>query len=84
MAHESFSGAILEPPRRHSAISSIKEFWYLPEMDVNDAGFEDDGSLLRLMVAGEERGFVALYRKYHSQSIGFLSRSVGSGMSRRR
>jgi hypothetical protein len=24
-------------------------------MDVNDADFEDDGSLLRLMVAGEER-----------------------------
>jgi RNA polymerase sigma-70 factor (ECF subfamily) len=33
-------------------------------MDVNETVFEDDRELLQLMSAGEERGFVALYRKY--------------------
>src|SRR5882672_5617064 len=70
MPNGGLSDAILEPSRRHRAIP-IKEFWCLPEMDVNDAGLEDDGKLLQLMIAGEERGFVALYRKYQSRVYRF-------------
>lgn len=43
----------------------------MPENDLNDADLEDDGKLLQLMIAGEERGFVALYRKYQSQVYRF-------------
>jgi RNA polymerase sigma-70 factor (ECF subfamily) len=35
-------------------------------MNVNDSGLEDDGKCLQLMIAGEERGFVSLYRKYQA------------------
>jgi len=48
-------------------------------MDVNDAGLEDDDvELLQLMTAGEERGFVALYRKYQSQVYRFALQISGS------
>jgi RNA polymerase sigma-70 factor (ECF subfamily) len=60
------SGVILEPFRPAEAISNIKELWCLPEMDVNESGAADDAKLLELMMAGEERGFVSLYRKYQS------------------
>src|SRR5580658_8061947 len=33
-------------------------------MDFNGAGLEDDRQLLQLMMAGEEQGFTAIYRKY--------------------
>ena len=36
-----------------------------------DGNLEDDGQFLRLMMAGEERGFVALYRKYQAQVYRF-------------
>lgn len=45
----------------------FKEFWRLPQMDDNEPVLEDDGELLQLMIAGEERGFVALYRKYQTR-----------------
>jgi RNA polymerase sigma-70 factor (ECF subfamily) len=35
-------------------------------MDVNETDLEEDGRLLQLMIAGEERGFVGLYRKYQA------------------
>jgi RNA polymerase sigma-70 factor (ECF subfamily) len=35
-------------------------------MEVNETGLEDDDELLQLMIAGEERGFVAIYRKYQA------------------
>ena len=35
-------------------------------MDVNRTDYDDDGQSLEQMMAGEERGFVALYRKYHA------------------
>jgi RNA polymerase sigma-70 factor (ECF subfamily) len=47
-------------------------------MDVNDVGLEDDGKLLQLMTAGEERGFVALYRKYHSRVYRFSLQVSGT------
>jgi RNA polymerase sigma-70 factor (ECF subfamily) len=56
----------LELFERTRAIPNIKEFWRLPEMEVNETGFEDDGELLQLMIAGEERGFVAIYRRYQA------------------
>jgi RNA polymerase sigma-70 factor (ECF subfamily) len=40
-------------------------------MDVNDPSLEDDGKLLQLMIAGEERGFVSLYRKYQARVYRF-------------
>lgn len=57
------TGLILEPLRRSLAIPNIKERWCLPEMDVKVADRADDRELLRLMMGGEEHGFVALYRK---------------------
>src|SRR5580700_244920 len=78
MLNEDLSDAILEPSRRRRAIPSIKELWCLPETDVNDAGLEDnDSELLRLMTAGEERGFVSLYRKYQSQVYRFALQISG-------
>lgn len=71
MRNVNFSNAILELPRGPREILCVKEFWCLPEMDLNDADLEDDGKLLQLMIAGEERGFVALYRKYQSQVYRF-------------
>jgi RNA polymerase sigma-70 factor, ECF subfamily len=62
---------ILEPFRRPTAIPSSKEFWCLPEMDVNNSDLEEDGKLLQLMIAGEERGFVSLYQKYQSRVYRF-------------
>src|ERR671937_2265235 len=62
---------ILEPFRQPRAIPNIKEFWCLPEMDVNDLELEEDGKLLQLMMAGEERGFAALYRKYQARVYRF-------------
>jgi RNA polymerase sigma-70 factor (ECF subfamily) len=55
---------VLEPFHQPEAIPNIKDFWCLPEMEVDDLELEDDGKLLQLMIAGEERGFVSLYRKY--------------------
>jgi len=79
MLDEDLSDTILEPSRRRRAIPSIKELWCLPETDVNDAGLEDnDGELLRLMTAGEERGFVSLYRKYQSQVYRFALQISGA------
>ncbi|HMJ23144.1 MAG TPA: RNA polymerase sigma factor [Terriglobales bacterium] len=62
---------ILEPFRRARAIPSINELGCLPEMDANDTGLEEDGKLLQLMIAGEERGFVSLYRRYQSRVYRF-------------
>lgn len=65
------SDLILEPFRRSRAIPTIKECWCSPEMDINDSDLEDDGRLLQLMIAGEERGFVSLYRKYQARVYRF-------------
>lgn len=40
-------------------------------MNVDDSGLEDDGQSLQLMLAGEERGFVSLYRKYQASVYRF-------------
>jgi len=40
-------------------------------MDAKVADLEDDGQSLQLMMAGEERGFVALYRKYQTSVYRF-------------
>ena len=77
MRKANFSNGILELSRGPREIPSVKEFWCLPEMDLNDAELEDDGKLLQLMIAGEERGFVALYRKYQSQVYRFSLRMSG-------
>jgi RNA polymerase sigma-70 factor, ECF subfamily len=68
---------ILEPLRLPLAISNVKRHWCLPEMDLNDADLEDDTRLLRLMVAGEERGFVDLYRKYQGPVYRFALQICG-------
>jgi len=77
MRKANFSNGILELSRGPREIPSVKEFWCLPEMDLNDAELEDDGKLLQLMIAGEERGFVALYRKYQSQVYRFSLQMSG-------
>jgi len=46
-------------------------------MDVNDA-VEDDGQLLHLMMAGQEQGFVALYRKYQGPVYRFTLHICGT------
>jgi RNA polymerase sigma-70 factor (ECF subfamily) len=43
----------------------------LIEQRRKDGNLEDDGQFLRLMMAGEERGFVTLYRKYQAQVYRF-------------
>lgn len=65
------SDKILEPFRLPRAIPNIKDFWCLPEMDVAHLEPEDDGKSLQLMIAGEERGFVSLYRKYQARVYRF-------------
>jgi RNA polymerase sigma-70 factor (ECF subfamily) len=66
MFNDRASALILEPFHRTRAIPSIKELWCPQEMDANGTDFDDDGQSLEQMMAGEERGFVALYRKYHA------------------
>jgi RNA polymerase sigma-70 factor (ECF subfamily) len=78
MPNESPSGAIVELSGRPRAIPNVKEFWCLRQMDVNEAVFEDDSYMLQLMIAGEERGFVALYRKYQSQVYRFAFQISGA------
>jgi len=46
-------------------------------MDLTDAAREDDGQLLQLMLAGEEQGFVALYRKYQGPVYRFALQICG-------
>jgi RNA polymerase sigma-70 factor, ECF subfamily len=76
--HDSvFTGPILEPLGLCRAIPSIKEHRRLRDMDVNDAGVENDGQLLHLMIAGEEQGFVALYRKYQGPIYRFALHICG-------
>jgi len=76
--HDSgLTGPILEPLGLCRAIPSINEDRRLPDMDVNHAGFEDDGQLLHLMIAGVERGFVALYRKYQGPVYRFALHICG-------
>jgi len=47
-------------------------------MDVNDSYLEDDGKLLQLMIVGEERGFVSLYRRYQAAVYRFSLQISGS------
>jgi RNA polymerase sigma-70 factor, ECF subfamily len=68
---------ILEPLRLVAAIPNVKEHWCLPEMDLHNAGLEDDGQLLRSMMAGEEQGFVDLYRKYQGPVFRFALQICG-------
>jgi RNA polymerase sigma-70 factor, ECF subfamily len=68
---------ILEPLQRLAAIPSIKEYWCLPEMNLHDAGVEDDVQLLRSMIAGDEQGFVDLYRKYQGPVFRFALQICG-------
>ena len=70
--------AILELSGRYGAIPNVKEFWPIPQMDVNEPAFEGDRELLQLMIAGEERGFVALYRKYRVQVYRFSLQISGA------
>ena len=46
-------------------------------MELNDAGLEDDRQWLQWMVAGEERGFVTLYRKYQGPVYRFAFHVCG-------
>ena len=50
----------------------------LAGMDVHESGLEDDGKLLELLIAGEERGFVSLYRKYQAPVYRFSLQASGS------
>jgi RNA polymerase sigma-70 factor (ECF subfamily) len=50
----------------------------LAGMDDHEAGLEDDGKLLELLIAGEERGFVTLYRKYQAPVYRFSLQASGS------
>ena len=71
MRNANFSNAILELFRGPREIPSVQGILVFTEMDLNGVDLEDDGKLLQLMIAGEERGFVALYRKYQSQVYRF-------------
>jgi len=68
---------ILEPLRLAGAIPNVKQQWCLPELDLNDAQHEDDTRLLHLMIGGEERGFVDLYRKYQGPVYRFALQICG-------
>jgi len=46
-------------------------------MEVNNADVEDDRELLQLMIAGEEQGFTALYRKYQAPVYRFALQVCG-------
>jgi RNA polymerase sigma-70 factor (ECF subfamily) len=46
-------------------------------MDVNETIFEDDGRWLQLMLAGEEQGFVGMYRKYQGPVFRFALHICG-------
>ena len=77
MPNEAVVGAILEPSGRQRAIPNVEELWCLPTMASDQSCTEDDIKLLQLMIAGEERGFVALYRKYQSQVYRFALQVSG-------
>jgi hypothetical protein len=64
---------ILELFRRARAIPSSNEFWCLPEMDVNNSDPEEDGKLLQLMIAGEERGLRRSTRTLKLDTSGLAS-----------
>ena len=49
----------------------------MPEMEFNDTDLEDDRQWLQLMMAGEEQGFVALYRKYQGPVYRFALQICG-------
>jgi RNA polymerase sigma-70 factor (ECF subfamily) len=68
---------ILEPLRLLAAIPNVKEQWCLPDMDLHDPGVEHDRQLLRLMMAGEEQGFVDLYEKYQGPVFRFALQVCG-------
>jgi RNA polymerase sigma-70 factor, ECF subfamily len=76
-AYRSPMRLILEPLRLPVAIPNVKGHWCLREMDLKGADLEDDTRLLRLMVAGEERGFVDLYRKYQGPVYRFALQICG-------
>jgi RNA polymerase sigma-70 factor (ECF subfamily) len=78
MPINTLSNAILELSGQQRAIPDIEEFWCLPQMAVNNTGAESDGDLLQLMIAGQESGFVALYRKYQLQVYRFSLQISGS------
>jgi RNA polymerase sigma-70 factor, ECF subfamily len=69
---------ILEPFPRSRAIPKVEEHWCLPEMELNDAGLEDDRQWLQLMMAGKEHGFVALFRKYQGPVYRFVLQICGT------
>jgi RNA polymerase sigma-70 factor, ECF subfamily len=46
-------------------------------MELNNAGLEDDRQWLELMIAGEQQGFVALYRKYQGPVYRFALQVSG-------
>jgi RNA polymerase sigma-70 factor (ECF subfamily) len=77
MPINTLSDAILELSGQQRAIPDIEEFWCLPQMGVNP-GLENDGDLLQLMIAGQESGFVTLYRKYQLQVYRFSLQISGS------
>ena len=68
---------ILEPLRLSEAIPNVKQHWCLPELDLNDAELEEDTRLLHVMIGGEERGFVDLYRKYQGPVYRFALQICG-------
>lgn len=74
MDRPDLTGLILEPLRLPRAIPNVKRHWCLPEMDVNNADLQEDTRSLHLMIAGEERGFVDLYRKYQGRFTGLRSK----------
>lgn len=68
---------ILEPLDLPRAIPKVKEQWCLAKMELNDAGLDEDRHWLQVMMAGEEEGFVALYRKYQSPVYRFALQICG-------
>jgi RNA polymerase sigma-70 factor, ECF subfamily len=77
MKSDDLSGLILEPLWPARAIPKVKEQWRLPEMELSDAGPGDDRKWLELMMAGEQQGFVALYRKYQGPVYRFALQVCG-------
>jgi len=58
--------------------TECKDFRVLCGMDARAEELEDDGQSLQLMMAGEERGFAALYRKYQASVYRFSLMLSGS------
>jgi RNA polymerase sigma factor (sigma-70 family) len=68
----------LEPFLRGTPIFKERAVWCSPTGYMGDSDLESDSELLRLMMAGDESGFLRIYRKHHPGLHRFCLRLSGS------